>query len=204
MCFSPSVRKQLKFHACNVGWNVDYNSFTLSYHINYVGRCHVTTLEGRLSRIHMADAAARDWHVKHTPTTTEIAHDHFIPVLYHVRDLYLLQFHVIPYHILFRCAERRKRPRLKQSDEELHHHATWCIKGTLKTDENSALSFARALTDETQSTRRVLGRKHTYDKGSNVVWDRRSRTRPVWDQKIRSWSCTLRSWSWSCRSGVVL
>jgi len=22
------------------------------------------------------------------------------------------------------------------------------------------------------------------------------KTRPVWDQKIRSWSCTLRSWSW--------
>jgi len=30
------------------------------------------------------------------------------------------------------------------------------------------------------------------------------RTRPIWDQKHRSWSCTLWSWCWSCRSGVIL
>jgi len=30
------------------------------------------------------------------------------------------------------------------------------------------------------------------------------KTRPVWDQKNRSWSCTLWSWSWSCRSDVTV
>jgi len=50
-----------------------------------------------------------------------------------------------------------------------------------------------------------------------VMWSETAglRTRPVWDQKNRSWSwsctlrswswsCTPRSWSWSCRSGIVL
>jgi len=37
----------------------------------------------------------------------------------------------------------------------------------------------------------------------SVMWSETIglRTRPVWDQKTRSWSCVL--WSWSCRSGVL-
>ena len=42
---------------------------------------------------------------------------------------------------------------------------------------------------------------HRLTESSDVVWDRCLRTRPVWNQTNRSWSCTL--WSRSYRSGVV-